>query len=115
MLVSVFLDFKVNTLTYPAPDFVVEIVSPSTEAADRNTKFEDYAAHGVKEYWIADPSEADEFVEQYILNDKHEYELIFKSDNGNITSRVIEGFEIPVEAIFDEDVNWKVAQRIYSE
>ena len=101
-------------MKFPTPDFVVEIVSPSTEKADRNTKFEDYAAHGVQEYWIVDPSEADEFVEQYVLDDNHEYQLIFKSDNGSIRSRFIEGFEIPVEAIFDEEINWKVAQRIYA-
>ncbi|MEZ4885673.1 MAG: hypothetical protein R3E32_13150 [Chitinophagales bacterium] len=40
---------------------------------------------------------------------------LFKSDNGYIKSRVIEGFEIPIEAIFDEELNWKVAQGIYAD
>ncbi len=105
---------KSDQMQFPSPDFVIEIISPSTEKADRTTKFEDYAAHGVKEYWLIDPGEADEFVEQYILNEPHEYQLVFKSDNGIIKSQVIEGFEIPVEAIFDEELNWKVAQQIYA-
>ncbi len=50
-------------MKYPAPDFIAEILSPSTESVDRITKFEDYAAHGVAEYWLIDP--AKKIVEQY--------------------------------------------------
>jgi len=38
-----------------APDLVVEILSPFRADYDRVTKFEHYAQHGVKEYWIIDP------------------------------------------------------------
>ena len=38
-----------------APDFVVEILSPSTADHDRVNKFQVYVAAGVREYWIVDP------------------------------------------------------------
>ena len=37
------------------PDFVLEIVSPSTWRADLGAKREQYAALGVAEYWLHDP------------------------------------------------------------
>ncbi len=48
--------FHKEQMLFPAPDFVVEILSPSTEKNDRGIKFEDYALHGVAEYWIVDPA-----------------------------------------------------------
>ncbi len=47
--------FKEGQKIFPAPDFVVEVISRSTEKIDRGVKFEDYALHGIKEYWIVDP------------------------------------------------------------
>lgn len=38
-----------------APDWVIEIVSPSTKNMDYGTKLFKYQAAGVREYWIADP------------------------------------------------------------
>lgn len=37
-----------------APDFVAEIVSPSTQSRDYLLKLNRYQAAGVKEYWILD-------------------------------------------------------------
>lgn len=47
-----------------APDLVVEILSPSTEARDRGLKFELYERHGVGEYWLVQPSA--QFVEVFV-------------------------------------------------
>ncbi|HIE26558.1 TPA: Uma2 family endonuclease [Candidatus Poribacteria bacterium] len=96
---------------FPAPDFIVEVLSDSTETKDRETKFEDYAAHGVSEYWLVDPSR--EFVEQYILQGES-YELLIKSNSGCLTSAVITDFEIPIRAIFDEKENLKALQELVS-
>ena len=91
-------------MKYPAPDFIAEILSPSTEEKDRTTKFADYAAHGVQEYWLIDPEK--EIVEQYRL-DGDQYELLFKVGEGMVESFVIAGFKVPTAAIF----NRKAANR----
>jgi len=104
-------------------------LSGSTEAKDRDIKFKDYAAHGVGEYWIVDPSR--EFVEQYILvareaegcgqseaistersEQGESYELLIKSNSGRLRSTIITGFEISIRAIFDETENLKALQEI---
>lgn len=38
-----------------APDWVCEVLSPSTEALDRERKLPAYAAHGVGHAWLVDP------------------------------------------------------------
>jgi Uma2 family endonuclease len=38
-----------------APDFAVEIMSPSTSRTDRRIKRDLYARYGVAEYWLVDP------------------------------------------------------------
>ncbi len=90
--------FSLDQMKFPAPDFIVEVLSPSTEANDRGIKFLDYAAHGVAEYWIVDPDR--ETVEQYILEGQA-YNLQIKSKTGDLQSVAVPGFEIPVRAIFE--------------
>ncbi|MBL7064197.1 MAG: Uma2 family endonuclease [Anaerolineae bacterium] len=94
--------FTPDQMKFPAPDLVVEILSPSTENNDRGIKFLDYAAHGVAEYWIVDPDA--EMVEQYVLEGEI-YRLRVKTDTGVIRSLVIEGFAILARAVFDETEN----------
>lgn len=38
-----------------APDWVVEVLSPSTAKRDQTVKFEYYKRHGISEYWLVDP------------------------------------------------------------
>jgi Uma2 family endonuclease len=38
-----------------APDLVVEVLSPSSRSIDKVRKPRLYDAHGVREYWLADP------------------------------------------------------------
>ena len=101
--------FKPNQMRFPAPDFIVEVLSPSTKEIDRGIKFKDYAAHGVGEYWIVDPER--ETVEQYFLSDD-EYVLQGAFSDGTLTSRVMDGFQIPARAIFDIDANLAALQEI---
>ena len=61
-----------------APDLVIEVLSPSTEANDRGAKFETYEKYGVHEYWLVGPEA--KFVEVYRHNGKRfERQGVFKA------------------------------------
>lgn len=102
-------NFTPDQMLFPAPDFVVEVLSKSTATNERGIKFDDYASHGVTEYWIIDP--LDETVEQYRANDGV-YKLVIKAQTGLVRSFVIDGFEIPVRAIFDQAENQQALSKI---
>lgn len=104
--------FEPDQMRFPAPDFIVEILSESTAHVDRGVKFEDYAAHGVSEYWLVAPET--ETVEQYELIEQS-YALVIKAQTGQISSRAIDDFEIPIRAIFDEALNREVLQQILAQ
>lgn len=88
----------------PVPDFVCEVLSPSTKAVDRGEKFADYAAAGVREYWIVDPEAR--AIEQYVLDDAvpaggpARFKLVRVAREGTLTSAVIEGWAVDVAALF---------------
>ena len=42
-------------VVFGAPDFVVEVLSPSTRKKDMTLKLQKYVNAGVREYWIVDP------------------------------------------------------------
>lgn len=91
-----------DTLKFPVPDLIVEVTSPTTEARDRGIKFQDYALHGVAEYWIVDPNA--ETVELHRL--EHDaYPPAERMAEGLLASEVVPGFRIPVRAIFEEEAN----------
>lgn len=78
-----------------------------TESRDRGIKFKDYQHHGVEEYWIISPET--KVVEHYHLVDG-KYELIIKSKSGDIESFAVKDFKIPIQAIFEKQLNLKVIQ-----
>ena len=85
---------------FPPPDLVVEILSPSTERNDRTIKLQDYARHGIGEYWIVDSDARS--VEQYTLPlGGREYRLNARLDDQELlASTVLVGFTVPVAAFF---------------
>lgn len=96
-------EFTPDQMHFPAPDFVVEIISPSTEKIDRGIKFIDYAAHGVREYWIIDPLK--QTLEQYQLSQSLNSERVFElhqklQDHGICESLVVHNFTITIEKLF---------------
>ena len=48
-----------------APDWVIEILSPSTSSRDFNEKLRMYLESGVREYWIVDPDNNKVFVHTF--------------------------------------------------
>lgn len=101
--------FHSDTMFYPVPDFIVEVLSLSTEKIDRGVKFVDYALNGVKEYWLVDADK--KVVEQYILENES-FVLIEKVQHATVRCKVLTGLEIPLEAIFDEEANEKFMSEI---
>jgi Uma2 family endonuclease len=90
---------------------VVEVISKSAEQNDRGVKFDDYAAHGVVEYWIIDPDA--ETLEQYLLPEGGDfYRLAIKAMTSQVRSAAIPGFEIPVRALFDPEANQAALQTL---
>ncbi len=50
-------DKQKKKVIYGAPDFVLEVLSPSTRKKDLTIKHRKYLNAGVREYWIIDPAE----------------------------------------------------------
>ena len=90
--------FEEKQSVFPAPDFVVEILSDSTRKRDYGVKFIDYARHGVREYWIVDPDQRT--VEQYLL-EADQFVLAQKLKEGLLRSEVVLGFTIDIQHIFE--------------
>jgi Uma2 family endonuclease len=83
-----------------APDFIVEIISPSTAGKDHIQKLRLYEKHGVKEYWIVHP--LDSFLTVRILqqNGKYGNPMIFEG-KGTIKVTVLPELEIDLDAVFN--------------
>jgi Uma2 family endonuclease len=82
---------------FPAPDFVVEILSKSTEKIDRGLKMEAYAEAGVQEYWLVDT--ANLAVETYYLQGG-EFVPGTVFQGGKIPCRVVSGLEVDTRRVF---------------
>ena len=56
-----------------APDWIIEIVSPSSRRMDYFTKLFKYRTAGVREYWIVDPEKDRIFVYNFESEDTEDY------------------------------------------
>ena len=76
---------------YGAPDFVVEVVSPSSETHDYLRKFKVYMKYGVREYWIVNP-EKKEVTVYCNTEDEEDYKTYTFDDK--IKVGIFDDFEI---------------------
>lgn len=84
-----------------APDFIAEVLSPSTAAKDRREKRALYEAHGVKEYWLVDPDAR--LLERYLLK-KGKYglsEVLLPDQTVDLPS--LKGVSVRLIDIFGEE------------
>ena len=51
-----------------APDFIIEVVSPSSRKHDYSIKNTLYSQNGVREYWIVDPAKERTTIYRYVVN-----------------------------------------------
>ena len=81
-----------------APDLVVEVLSPSTEARDRGIKLRRYAAAGVPHYWIVAPQTGS--LEAYRLGEQG-YEAIGVYGPGSVfRPELFPGLAIPIDDLW---------------
>ena len=74
-----------DAVTRHAPDVAVEVLSPSTAAADRGRKMRTFARYGVPECWIVDPRER---IEIHVL-DAGAYRLAQTASPGDTVRPVL--------------------------
>lgn len=89
-----------------APDLVVEIVSPNQRARDRGEKFYEYEAAGVPEYWIIDPDR--QHAEFAQLDEQGVYQVVFSGSKGVYHSKVLSGFWLQVEWLWQRPPLWEI-------
>lgn len=85
-----------------APDFIIEILSPSTRRHDRLVKLNLYQQAGVPEYWIVDPD--NQSVQVFLLEDGA---LKLREDygRGDIAKvHALEGCFIELRKVFPEEI-----------
>jgi Uma2 family endonuclease len=82
-----------------APDWVIEILSPSTSRRDLAEKHALYERHGVREYWVIDPG--NRYIHVYVLGDDGRYPKPRLHVGAMIVKSIVcTGFEIKLEELF---------------
>jgi Uma2 family endonuclease len=90
---------KETYLDGPA-DIAIEVVSPESVARDYDDKFKEYAAGGVREYWLID-------LERHVfdiheLSPKGRYERRPNDAQGRITSGLLSGFALDPAVLWQD-------------
>ena len=79
-------------------DLLIEIISPESVTRDRDDKFYEYQAAGVREYWVIDPRSRHQRVDFWVLDAKGHYRPVPLNEDDIYHSTVIPNFWL--------DVNW---------
>lgn len=94
-----------ETMIFGAPDFVIEILSPSSIRHDQLEKLNLYQKYKVKEYWIIDPVAMT--VLPYLLNEQGAFVLEKVYDlKEKIPVRILNGCSINLKEFIEENTDW---------
>ncbi len=83
-------------------DLAVELVSAESVRRDYEEKWHEYAAGGVREYWIIDTREGHERIVCYGLTLDGDYHELTPDAEGRYHSRVVPGFWFRADWLFAE-------------
>ncbi len=82
-----------------APDFIIEVISPSSASRDYVIKARLYEKNGVKEYWIIEP--VNRIVHKYLLNEKGKYVISAHEGKGKLEVKTLKGLTIDFDLVFE--------------
>jgi Uma2 family endonuclease len=80
-----------------APDFVVEILSPSNTAIEMERKLKLYKEAGVREYWVVDPENKGLMVYQFKNN---QISAATYKNSDIVPVSIFPGFDVLLEQVF---------------
>ena len=82
-----------------APDFVVEVLSPSNSAIEMQRKFDIYRESGVREYWVLNPKY--KTLSVYIFSNETIVSRAY-GENDRVKTHTFPDLEIMLEPVFAE-------------
>ena len=84
-----------------APDFVIEILSPSNTASEMQTKFDLYRQAGVREYWVVDGGQ--KRIHAYRFDSGKITSFASYGADGKAPIEIFNDLTIELEPVFAED------------
>lgn len=88
------------------PNLIIEVVSDDSVDRDWRTKYQEYEASGVDEYWIVDPLY--QRLEAYALSADKTYQRVMPRD-GKVVSGIVPGFYLRPEWLWQQPLPSVVA------
>ena len=83
-------------------DLVIELISDSSVARDRDDKFYEYQDAAIPEYWVIDPRLGKERVDHFSLSPAGKYEAILPDADGRYHALVLPGFWLNPEWLWQD-------------
>jgi Uma2 family endonuclease len=95
-----------------APDLVIEIISRDSVQRDREEKYDEYEAAGVREYWIIDNRTRRHIADFFRLDQAGIYQRVEVVDN-IFRSEVLPGFWLRIDWLWQKEPNeWDAIDEI---
>jgi Uma2 family endonuclease len=88
-----------------APDVVVEVISDDSVYRDRVTKYDEYEAAGVREYWLIDSRPNRKRADFFALDATGRFQSVPLGAENVFRSSVLKGFWLNVGWLWDENAS----------